>query len=774
MKKVLMAIICLIVCFLFVCNATAKLDTENTEQSDIKNRIMNVKIPFIANSGQTDANVAFYAQTFAGTVFITKQNDIVYKISDLKENNAGIVALKESFEGRNNAVGEGVNLYPAKVSYFKGKDRSKWVNNIETYEIIHFKELYQGIDLKLKAYGKNVEKFFCVKPSGEPEKIRVKLNGSKTLNINRNGELEITTELGVITFTKPVAYQDVNSQRNYVAAAYVTDGYEYGFKLGDYDKNEMVIIDPLIASTYLGGSNYDFIYSTASDENGNIYVPGVTISSDFPTVMGYDPTHNGTYKDVFIAKFENNLTNLLAATFLGGNDEQFCYAIALKGNYVYVSGWTSSPDFPTTPGSYTENINDNEGGDAFISKLDNNLTTLIASTFIGGSESEEGGLHIIFEESSSNLYVSGWTVPYGTNVSSNFPTTQNSYDKTFNGKEDLFILKIDSNLTTLLASTFIGGSEMDQRTYMAMDKNGNVYLTGGTDSTDFPTTPSAYDTTHNGGRDNFITIFDNNLTKILASTFLGGSNLDGDGWTRIALDESGSVYVAGYTNSSDFPIISECYDQSHNGGYDIFVSKLNSTLSTLFASTFIGGTQNDIGYSMALDQNANVYITGWTLSSDYPTTYNAYDRVYNGGYDVIVTKISRTLKALHLSSFIGGSKNDYGRKILLDENNNIIISGNTVSTDFPVKQESYDTSYNGGDYDVFVLKIDNITIGPDVNDDGIVNLIDAILILQELSGMEPSQVRDDYISSGIDSNGDDKSGLEEVIYSLQVVAKMRP
>jgi hypothetical protein len=341
----------------------------------------------------------------------------------------------------------------------------------------------------------------------------------------------------------------------------------YGFSVGRYDTRYPLVIDPLLASTFLGGGEYDYLSSLVIDGSGNVYVAGYTGSADFPTTDGaYDRSHN-TGSHVFISKLDSSLSVLLASTFLGGGSFDYSEALALDDSgTVYVPGHTESPDFPTTDGAY---------------------------------------------------------------------------DRSHNGGSDAFVTKLDPNLSTLVASTFLGGGSYEYLQSLAIDGSGNVYVAGNTSSNDFPTTDGAYDRSHNTGSHVFISKLDSSLSVLLASTFLGGGSFDYS--EALALDDSGNVYVAGYTHSADFPTTEGAYDRILNGYFDVFVSKLDSSLSVLLSSTFLGGGSWDYGYALAVDRSGNVYVAGYTESADYPTTQTAHDRSYGGIYDAFVSKLDSDL-----------------------------------------------------------------------------------------------------------------------------------
>jgi hypothetical protein len=644
--------------FSFCSSATGKIPNEENKK-EILNKIKTLKIPFIENKGQIkDKNIKYYAKTMGGTFFVTKDGKMMYCLPFLVNSKSEIHpnevtknalpmagnpelkgwVLKESLVGTSIFDVKGEEKAKTKVNYFKGKEPSKWKSDIETYNLVSLGDVYKGIELKLKAYGNNVEKLFYVKPGADSESIKVKVEGAKSLKVNEKGELEVETGLGILKFTKPVAYQEENTKRKHVEVAYAVDGNEYNFKVRDYEKSKELIIDPLLASTFIGGRDSDYTYSISIDSGGNVYVAGYTGSIDFPATPG---AYDTTFEHVFVSKFNSDLTTLLASTFLGGSWSDYAYSIDIdiSGN-VYVTGYTTSSDFPTTTGAYDEGYN---GGynDAFVSKFDSSLSSLLASTFIGGSY-DDTGISIALD-ASGNVYVTGGAGP-------TYPTTIGAYDKGFNGFDywyyDVFVSKFDSNLTTLLASTFLGGFYTDIAYSIAIDSVGNVYVTGDTASSDFPTTLDIYDNLYDGDQDAFVSKFDSNLTTLLASTFLGG--IFEDSAYSIAIDSVGNVYVAGGTASSDFPTTPGSYDTSYNSDNnynDTFVSKFDSNLITLLASTFLGGIFEDSASSIAIDAVGNVYIAGGTKSNDFPTTLDIYDNSWDGYYDVFVSKFDSDLSA---------------------------------------------------------------------------------------------------------------------------------
>ncbi|NUO10388.1 MAG: SBBP repeat-containing protein [Candidatus Brocadia sp.] len=556
-----------------------------------------------------------------------------------------------------------------------------------------------------------------MKPNAKPDEIKVKITGAKALKVNKEGQLEAETDLGKVKFTKPLAYQEIDGKRVTVEVEYrilnQKSEHVYSFKVASYNRTKDLIIDPLLASTFLGGSRSDLPEgSIATDSEGNIYVAGSTSSPDFPTTTGvYDTSYNGGDYDVFVSKLSGDLTSLLASTYLGGSDFDEGDSIALDsdGN-VYITGRTMSLNFPITTGVYDTSHNgvSLNDFDAFVSKLNPNLTSLLASTYLGGLDHDGG--YFLAIDSGGYVYVTGST------ESSDFPSTNGAYDKSYNGgSSDGFISRLNGNLTSLLASTYLGGSSGDYISSITMNSTGDIFVSGMTESSNFPTTYNAYDTSFNSDytgssyADAFVSRLNAGLTNLLSSTYLGGT--DGDFGYRIGLDLAENVYVSGWTYSSNFPTTPGAYDTSYNGGtFDAYIAKLNGNLTNLLASTYLGGSHDDQLLSMAIDQGGNIFVTGRTTSKDFPTTTGAYDASHNGddyfgGNDVFVSKMNGLLTDLLSSTYLGGSDYDQSYSLVVDSNGNIYVSGYTRSLDFPTTTGAYDTSYNY--VDTFVSKLDN-------------------------------------------------------------------
>jgi len=397
----------------------------------------------------------------------------------------------------------------------------------------------------------------------------------------------------------------------------------------------------LIAATLVGGSAYEYVGAMAVDGAGNIYLTGQTESADFPTTPGaYDNSLAGN-RDFFLVKVDPTLSTLLYSTYLGGTpgtyDSVYGLAVDASGN-AYLTGLAYSPDFPVTAGAYDTSLGDSQG-DAFVTKINpasGGSADLVYSTFLGGGAEDMGRSIVV--DSSGNAYVAGRT------YSPDFPTTGGAFDTSNSLWADAFVTKLNPSGTGLVYSTFLGGNRNDDAWGIAIDGAGNAYVTGRTWNSDFPTTPGAFDTTFNGkpGKstpsDAYVAKLNPAGSGLVYSTFLGGNAEDLG--RRIIVDTDGSAYVVGYTYSSAYPVTADGFDTSYNGNRDAFLTRLNAAGSALVYSTYLGGTADDEGRSLAVDSLGNVYLTGDTQSTNFPVSSGAYDTAYNGNRTVFAGRMA--------------------------------------------------------------------------------------------------------------------------------------
>jgi len=387
---------------------------------------------------------------------------------------------------------------------------------------------------------------------------------------------------------------------------------------------------------------------------------------------------------------------LIFSTYLGGNgDDELLNIILDDENNAYVTGTTYSADFPNTTGCFDDSYN--QDMDVFVCKLNPDGSDLIYSTFVGGRDYDKCAS--IALDSKNNAYIAGYT------NSSDFPTTPGCFNDSYVSQfDEAFVFKLNWNGSDLSYSTFIGGDLFDRATGIAVDPDNSAYVTGYTLSSDFPITPGCFDDSANESWDVFALKLNHNGSDLLYSTFIGGDYID-MGYD-IALDPENNAYITGHTWSSDFPNTTGCFDESYNDGTDVFVCKLNFNGSELIYSTFVGGEDMDYNTALALDNSGNAYITGYTLSSDFPNTTGCFDDSFNGDgeYDVFVSKLNWNGSELLYSTFVGGTSRDVGYDIVLDPDANAYITGSTSSADFPNTTNCFDDSFNE-ERDGFVCKL---------------------------------------------------------------------
>jgi hypothetical protein len=644
--------------------------------------VAELRVPFVGNQGQVaDENVLFQAQTFGGNFFVTGDGEMVYSIARNQSavpmgkraaasKKVELWTVKERLLGCSEHIPRGLDPSQTKVNYFIGSDRSKWTTEIPTFNSVSLGEVYDGIEMSLKAYGKKVEKIFRVEPEADATSIKIQLSGADSLGVNERGELEAKTGIGVIRFSKPVAYQEKNGNRIPVHVAYNVNGSTYGFEVRGYDPQLPLIIDPcLVYSEALGGSSDDIAYAVATGPGDSIYLTGGTYSTDFPVTDTDQITNAGAW-DAFVTKLSvsgDGIYGITWSTYLGGALDDYAFGMAVYGSgNAVVTGETWSPDFPTE--SYYEK---KIGGDVdvWVARLTEN-GELEYSTYLGGGGGTEAGYAVALD-----IAPDGTGIAYITGVTqaSNFPVTPGAAFTRSNGKTNAFVSKLRfSNKISLEASTFLGGNG-DDAGYAVVFNGSSVFVTGMTDSADFWQEGTAISPALSGPNDGFLTKFNDTLEDVQYSSYVGGNGEDT--CEGIVLNGS-SLYLTGATSSNaGFPGCDEC---TLDGNSDAFVLRLDDNFNDPSPSSiYLGGTGEDAAYGIVLDPDTgSLYVAGRTNSSDLP---QFDESVYAGGYDAFMTKLGfgETGYTVVSSSYFGGSGDDAAYGIALDFSGNACLAGST-------------------------------------------------------------------------------------------------
>src|SRR6266513_2842997 len=645
------------------------------------------KLPlqFEANRGQTHKDVRFLSRGAGYSLYLTAGEAVLVlskPYAGAKRDSRSTPVQGKSVALRMSLVGAaskpqvtGLDELPGKANYFIGKDRSKWRTNVPTYAKVQYQNVYPGIDLVYYGDQRQLEYDFVIAPGVNPKKIVLGFRGADKLEIDSQGELVLHTSGGDIRQHKPIIYQEIDGVRREIDGGYVRKGANrVGFQLAAYDTTRPLIIDPVVLSysTYLGGSDEDWAGGIAVDADGNAYVTGYTRSTDFPTTTGaFQPTHSGgafVSDDAFVTKLNSSGSALIYSTYLGGsgfivtvqrsayrcgNDRGHGIAVDAGGN-AYVTGETTSKDFPTTPGAFQPavTVSIKCPGDAFVTKLDPS-GLLLYSTYLGGNNTYNDGASGsgITVDSSGNAYVTGYT------DSANFPTTpgafQTTYADTSAYSRDAFVTKMNPTGSGLVYSTYLGGEFESAGAGIAVDADGNAYVTGSTTSDNFPTTPGAFQGDKSGTGEAFVTKFNPSGSALVYSTYLSGTEPRWDvpltTGSGIAVDAGGNAYITGYTDSKTFPTTTDALQPvspSPAGQKSAFVTTLNPTGSALVYSSYLGGSSDDFASGIAVDGSGNAYVTGVAFSTDFPTTAGAFQPTLGGGApntfgpDAFVAKIA--------------------------------------------------------------------------------------------------------------------------------------
>lgn len=649
------------------------------------------KLPlsFEVNEGQTDAQVQFFTRGKGHALYLTPTAAVltlqtrdanVERGADPARQPGGSPApahsmVRMSFTGADpQAKVVGLDRLPGIVNYFIGADPAQWRTNIPTYQKVAYHNLYPGIDVVYYGNQGRLEYDLIVAPGADPTQIRLAFEGAEQLVVDQEGDLVLTvphasTEratgpVPMIHLQKPVVYQrDERGGKHLLDGTYVLLADEsasdhaasvtihpcktpqVAFHVASYDTSRPLIIDPILSwATYLGSGGGASGLGVAVDQAGNAYVTGSIGVFNFPgtTSSPIQPMFGGGDGDAYVTKLNAAGTAILYATYLGGNGNEAGNGIAVDvaGN-AYVTGWTSSSNFPGTADSAIQKTLSNSQ-DAFVTKLNATGTALAYSTYLGGSDdvTEDMGRRIAVD-GSGNAYVVGET------NSSDFPGTADSAIQPLfgGGFSDAFITKLNAAGTAIVYSTYLGGSNDDRGFGIAVDGAENVYVTGGTDSSNFPGTASSpIQPTFGGGFSNaFVTKVNAAGTAILYSTYLGGSGSDfGFG---IAVDGAGNAFVAGRTDSSNFPRTASSPIQSTFGGGfdDAFVTELNAAGTAILYSTYLGGSNGDRSFGLAVDAVGSAYVTGNTDSSNFPGTAGSSIQPTFDGSGAFVVKITSNI-----------------------------------------------------------------------------------------------------------------------------------
>lgn len=530
---------------------------------------------------------------------------------------------------------EGKEPRPGIYNYFQGSDPKEWHVNVHSYSEVVYRDVWPGIDLRIYGNGSDLEQEFIVRPGGDLSRVRILYRGIEGLTVAKDGSLEVATAFGKLRETRPRIYQEIAGKRLTVDGRFkLTGESSYAFEVGAHKAQYALVIDPtLLYSTYLGGSNVDAAQGIAVDASGNAYVTGYTASADFPTTPGAYQSSTGRSQSTFITKLNATGSALVYSTYLNAS---YGSAIAVDSSgSAYVAGYQAGSDFPSTPNAYSRSC----VGSGFLTVLNPTGSGLVYSSCFG----------------------TGAVVVHS----------------------------------------------------MAIDAGGRAFIAGGNVNNQYPfipTTPTAYQPSYPGGTTSgFVTVLDttaSGASSLVYSTYLGTvappSNTSGAAAIGIAVDGFGKIYVTG-RSSGGFPVTSGSLQTSHSSSlYDAFIAKLDPSQSgsqSLIYSTYLGGpsgngTDGNGGNAIAVDVSGNVYVTGFTYSASFPVTPGAFQTAASpGGIGTFVTKLNAGGSGLVYSTYLSVRPQEPYGGIAVDSLGNAYVVGPVNSATFPVTLDAFQSTY---------------------------------------------------------------------------------
>jgi|10_taG_2_1085330.scaffolds.fasta_scaffold01934_5 gliding motility-associated-like protein len=723
------------------------------------------ELTFIENKGQWHNNVLLKSELNSGFVYLEK-NRLTFDLYDVTmiekyahhhnhyqlneiPNKLNWHAYNVNFkDGNPNPTIIKSEKVLAYFNYFLGNNPEKWASDVKGYKKVTYQEVYKGIDFQMYSTD-NLKYDFIVKAQANPNQIKLVYNGQNKLQLKK-GQLHVTTSVNTIIEDKPYAYQIINGEKRQVNCNYVLTNNELGFEFPNgYDKNYDLIIDPTLMFSSLSGSTANnFGYTATFDSKGFLYAGSSAFGTGYPVTTGaYSTTFNGGGDDIAISKFDTSGTFLIYSTYIGGSNVELPHSLIVNSfDELFILGTTSSFDYPTTANAYDNTfnggtmnnlsnglgVNYTNGSDIIVSRLSTNGTNLIASTYLGGSQNDglnstgantlkynyadevRGEIDI---DKNNNIYIVSCT------RSSDFPIVGNVFQPTYGGGDiDACIVKMDNNLQNIIWSSFLGGSNHDAAYSLAIDSNEDLYLTGGTNSTNFPSSVNAYQNTFVGGRsDGFVTRVAKNGSQILNSTFFGSTTYDQNYF--IELDKNDNVYLLGQTEITDNTFIHNVLWSNPGSGQ--FISKLTPTLDSLIYST-VFGSGNGINISptaFLVDLCNKIYLAGWggsvnqssTNNAGYttgmPTTSNAFQNTTDGS-DFYVMVIEDDASNINYGSFFGGpvsSEHVDGGTSRFDRKGKVyqaICAGCGGNSDLPIYPPTNPMNQNNHSCNLGVFKMD--------------------------------------------------------------------
>lgn len=699
--------------------------------------------PFIQNKGQFPEQVKAKVNLPSGCLFI-EDGKLTYsfysgeqlaQIHDLERPDKSVDAHAYSVEFIGKSKPVLVELYDESKyfeNYFLG-DKLTWATNVKSFKSLHQRNVYNGINMNFYVKNDQLKYDIQVEKHANPEQIKLLYEGVDRIKLLK-GNVYISTSVNTTTEYSPYAYQVINNQEVGVVCNYkLRSGVlSFEFPFG-YNKNHDLIIDPVLEfSTYSGSTTDNFGYTATYDNYGFLYAGSTTFGTGYPTTIGayqinYANTSGGT--DIAITKYDSTGTSRIYSTYLGGSKDELPHSMIVNSlNELFIFGTTASNNFPTTTNSFQPNFNGGtsfspsgigvsfpNGSDLFTSRLSANGGTLLSSTYIGGTGND--GLNTasslrynyadevrgeIDIDKNNNIYIATCT------ESTDFPTSS-SFQNGSNGGQEGVIIKMDNQLTSVVWSSYIGGSNDDAIYSLALDQDDNIYVTGGTNSDNFPTTSGAYLTSYQDSlkADAFITLIKSNGSQIISSSYYGTNEYDQAYFVETG--STNSVYLFGQTETIGTSLV---YNATYFvSGASQFIAVFDENLASVLRSTVVGtakGTPDISPTAFLVDVCDKIYIAGWgsnlggPLSTlNLPISSNAFQQTTDGN-DFYLMVINDSMDNMVYATYFGGSVSGehvdggtsrFDKKGIIYQS---VCAGCGANSDFPIEPNPGAVSLTNG------------------------------------------------------------------------------
>ena len=658
---------------------------------------------FEANQGQWDPAVLYAARSGGFDMLFTAHGPALTI--------AGSHRVDISLPNSNPAPAiEAIDKLPTRTNYFLGA-REHWHTDIANYSRVRYGAVYPGVDVVYYGRQNQLEFDFVLQPGADPRTIRLQFQGARHLSITSEGDLAFEFGDGRMLQKKPLIYQEdpLTATRREVRGRYVRVARNVvGLRVDGYDRKRPLVIDPtLVYCSYLGGSGTDQINAVEVDSQGHLYVAGSTTTGDLLATNGaYSTVFNGT-TNIFVAIIDDTPGSgfpMLYLTYIGGGGADIPLSMAVDSEEnVYLTGTTTSTGFPLTVNAVqTTGAGSVVAG--FVLELNpfgmSGGVSLVYSTFLGGTTGDTSANGIVVDRKGL-IYVIGST------KATDFPLTDSAYMSVTWGPQDAFLCQIDPNAGALVYSTYLGGELADQGRSIAVAPNGLVYFAVTTESTEFPMAGYAYNYNLTAPFGIVLGVMDmtqSGAASLVYSTYFGGSDIQEV--RGIAFDAAGNLLVTGYTMATDFPVTPDAVQPKAGGNGDAFVSVVNPMAfpNFLVYSTYLGGSQGEVAYGIAGDSAGNIYVTGYTLSPDFPTTGDAIEPNWGGGIDLFLTKLKPGIPgpAGVISSTYVGQRGVYSPTALVLGRDGTIYMVGSGGLGLPSTSDALQ-GYGGGVSDGFIM-----------------------------------------------------------------------